>query len=243
MGKSKFNRGYNIDFRFPPILKKLKRGPQIILPKDLGLIVGYTGIGKNSIVVDAGTGSSFAAVFLGNIAKKVYTYEIRPDFAEFAKKNITRSELDNVVLRQKDVFKGFREKADLIMLDVPNAEKIFRSKYSLADGGYIVSYLPNFEQVKKFVDAARKKKFETFTIEAIVRELMFREFTRPQTKGLMHTAFLTFARKVQPQIQQQTQQHNKQQIHQKSNNKSNNFLSNHKLSNSKQKVRSYGHKI
>jgi len=197
------DKGHFPDFRFPPILKKLKRGPQIILPKDLGVIVSYAGIGRNSIVIDAGTGSGFAAVFLGNIAKKVYTYEIRPDFAEFAKKNIIRSGLDNLVLRQKDVFKGVKEKADLIMLDLPNAEKIFRSKFNLAEGGYIVSYLPNFEQVKKFVEAARKKNFETFTIEVMVRELMFREFTRPQTKGLMHTAYLTFAKKqvVQRPIQ------------------------------------------
>jgi tRNA (adenine57-N1/adenine58-N1)-methyltransferase len=202
------NRMHFPDFRFPPILKKLKRGPQIILPKDLGLMVGYTGIGKDSIVIDAGTGSAFAAVFFGNIARKVYTYEIRPDFAEFARKNIRRSELNNVILRQKDVFKGVKEKADLIMLDLPNAEKIFRSKFNLADGGHIVSYLPNFEQVKKFVEAARKKKFETFTVEAIVREIMFREFTRPQTKGLTHTAFLTFARRAQQQNQQPNPQQN-----------------------------------
>ena len=46
-----------MDFRLPPILKKLKRGPQVLLPKDLGMIVAYGGMSKESVVVDAGAGS------------------------------------------------------------------------------------------------------------------------------------------------------------------------------------------
>jgi tRNA (adenine57-N1/adenine58-N1)-methyltransferase len=187
----------DFDFHFPPILRKLKRGPQVILPKDLGIIVAFSGMNKDSVVIDAGTGSGFAAVFFASIAKKVITYEERKDFAEFAAKNITRSGLGNIVLRKKDVFKGVREKADIIHLDLPNAEKIFSAKFSLNEGGLIISYLPNIEQVVKFTKVAAKKKFVTFTVEIIMRELWVREFgTRPQTKGLLHTGYLTFAKRA-----------------------------------------------
>ncbi len=48
-------------------LRKAKRGPQIIPPKDFGMIVAETGCGKDWKVVDAGTGSGFLAMMLANI--------------------------------------------------------------------------------------------------------------------------------------------------------------------------------
>ena len=193
---SKRNRDRKINFYFPPILKKLKRGPAVILPKDLGIIIAMSGMNKESVVIDAGTGSGYAAVLFASIAKKVITYEEKKEFVDFAKKNIERSGLDNLLLRNKDIFKGVKEKADIINLDLPNAEKIFKSKFNLAPDGCIVAYLPHVEQVVSFVNAARKKGFETFSVEVQLRELMVREFgTRPQNMGLIHTAYLTFARK------------------------------------------------
>lgn len=184
------------DFHFPPILKRLKRGPQIILPKDLGIIIAFSGLNKKSLVVDAGTGSGFAAIFLATIAKKVITYEMREDFAEFARKNIERSELKNIELRRDDIFNGFKEKADLILLDLPHAERIFSSNFKLKEDGCIVAYLPNIEQVKNFVIEAEKNNFDTFCVRCFIEDILVREFgTRPTNKGITHTAYLTFARK------------------------------------------------
>jgi len=186
-----------MDFRLPPILKKLKRGPQVLLPKDLGMIVSYGGMGKESVVVDAGAGSGFATVFFGSIAKKVISFEERKEFAEFAAKNIKRSGLDNIELREQSVFDGFKETADIINLDLPNPERIFATEFSLSDEGVIVAYSPHTEQVTSFVKAAKGKGYECFTIEVIVREMLSREAgTRPQTKGLTHTGYLTFARRT-----------------------------------------------
>ena len=56
-------------------LKKAKRGPQIILPKDFGLIISVTGCSPGWKVVDAGTGSGFLTILLANLDCKVYTYE------------------------------------------------------------------------------------------------------------------------------------------------------------------------
>lgn len=186
-------------FYFPPILKKMKRGPQVMLPKDLGMIVAYTGMNKKSIVVDAGAGSGFSTVFFASIAKKVYSFEIRKDFFNLAKENIERSKLKNIKLFNQSVFEGInkiKENIDIINLDLPNPEKIFECEFNLKNGGFIVCALPNVEQVARFVKVARDYEFETFTLENIIREILVREEgTRPETKGLFHTVFLTFAKK------------------------------------------------
>ena len=52
------------DFHLPKLFSGLKRGPQAMLPKDIGLVIAYSGIGKESIVVDAGAGSAYLALAL-----------------------------------------------------------------------------------------------------------------------------------------------------------------------------------
>ena len=186
--------------RFPDLLRGLKRGPQVVLPKDFGLVVAFTGVGRDSLIVDAGAGSGFLAISLANIAKKVVSYEWREEFASIAEKNIARTGLKNIEIRKKDVFKGISERnVDLVTLDLADADKVVKNaKRALKKGGYVVGFLPNVEQVKKFVKELEKNKFvEIFTIESIVREILVRkEGVRPETKGLLHTVYLTFARKA-----------------------------------------------
>jgi tRNA (adenine57-N1/adenine58-N1)-methyltransferase len=184
------------------ILEKVgKRVPQIIMPKDLGLILAYTGIGNNSLIVDAGTGSGYAAIFFGSYLTrgKVVTYEIDKRFTKVAKENIELSGLKNVKLKQKDITKGIDEKnVDLVNLDMKNAEKVVEHAYkALKPGGWLVVYSPNIEQVIKVQKEIKKLNFcEVKTIENIVREWKVEKYTRPKTLGIMHTGFLTFARKV-----------------------------------------------
>ena len=63
------------DVLVPPHYRRLKRGPQVVLPKDIGMIIAYTGVGKESVCVDAGTGSGWLAISLARIAKEVTTYD------------------------------------------------------------------------------------------------------------------------------------------------------------------------
>jgi len=184
---------------FPENLRKLKRGPQVMLPKDIGMIVGFTGVGKKSVVVDAGAGSGWLAISLGNICKKVTSYERREDFAKLAESNVKRAGLKNVKIKNKDIFKGIREKeVDLVTLDMANSDEVVPHAYNaLKKGGRIVGYLPHVEQVKRFVKALNDSGFnDVFTTECIVREMLVREAgVRPDTKGLWHTAYLVFAKK------------------------------------------------
>lgn len=190
----------NITLPLPPHFIRLKRGPQVITPKDIGIIIAYSGANRNSICVDAGTGSGWLAVSLAKICKHVTSYEIREDFLEIAKKNIEIEKLDNLIIRNADITKKIFEKdVDIVTLDMPDAHKALKNaKKALKTDGYVVGYLPHMEQVSKFVSTLDKLKFSNvLTLEVIVRDILVREQgVRPSTKGVWHTAYLVFARKA-----------------------------------------------
>ena len=173
-----------------------------MLPKDIALIIAYTGVSSGSLVVDAGCGSGYTAIFLANYIKpgKVVTYEKNKRFAKVARENIKASGLSKFIkLKEKDITKGIDEKnVDLITLDLKNAEKVIKHAYkALKAGGYLVVYSPYIEQVISVSKRIQKFNFcEIKTLENIVREWQFEKYTRPKTLGIMHTGFLTFARKV-----------------------------------------------
>ena len=186
---------------FPPFLKKLKRGPQVILPKDFGAIAAFTCVGKKSVCIDAGSGSGWLACMLGNICKKVYSYEWREDFAKLAGENVARSGLKNVKIKQKSAFEGFDEKdVDLICLDMAESDKVVPHAHAaLKADGFLVGFLPHAEQAQKFVSACKGAGFaegNIFVIEVMTRDMLAREHGfRPDTMGLWHTGYLAFARK------------------------------------------------
>lgn len=183
----------------PDSYRRLKRGPQVILPKDIGIIIAYSGITKESICVDAGTGSGWLAISLARIAKKVTSYDNRTEFTKIAQRNKENEKLDNLVLKIKDVTKGIPDrKVDLVTLDLPESDKVIPFAHrALKVDGIIFGYLPHMEQVKKFVRALNKYKFKNIeTMEVVVRDMLVRkEGMRPSTKGVWHTAYLVFAQK------------------------------------------------
>ncbi|MCL5680007.1 MAG: methyltransferase domain-containing protein [Candidatus Marsarchaeota archaeon] len=189
----------------PENFRRLKRAPQVILPKDIGIIIAYSGVNKESVCVDAGTGSGWLAVSLAKIAKKVISYELREDFIKIAEKNKVIANVPNLEIKHGDITRDLKEKdVDLITLDMPASEKaIPRAKKSLKENGVIVGYMPHMEQVLKFANKLEKSGFtELRTYECILRDMLVRpEGMRPSTKGVWHTAYLVFARKPAAKIQ------------------------------------------
>jgi len=182
------------------ILKKLKRLPQIVTPKDASLILGYTGISPDSLIVDAGSGSGFLCIFLAYYCRKgrVVTYEKRSDFAKLVRKNVKISGLKNIVVKKKDVLKGIEEKkVDLITLDMKYAEKVVENAFRvLKPGGWLVVYSPYIEQVIYVREKMENSDFAQIkTVENIVREWRVGRHTLPEVSGVIHTGWLTFARK------------------------------------------------
>jgi tRNA (adenine57-N1/adenine58-N1)-methyltransferase len=181
------------------IMKKLKRGPQVILPKDAAMILAYTGIKQNSRILEGGTGNAFLTIFLCWYLKpcKIFTYENDERFLKIARENIEKSGLKEYIELKFEDFEKFEEKdIDLAVLDLKNSEKYVKRVYeALKIGGWIVIYTPNVDGLIENVKEIKKYNFtEIKIIENIVREWNV-EKLRPRSKGLMHTGFIIFGRK------------------------------------------------
>jgi len=188
---------------FPDIFRKLARGPQIVMLKDAAIISAFTGISPGCLVVDAGAGSGFLAIYMGNLVRpdgRVVSYERRHDFASLAERNVKKACMEKyVMIKNKDIFEGIDEKdVDVITLDLMEPWKaVEHAKGALKEGGFLVSYVPSVEQFRQFVRECEKHglKHEQ-TVECTIREMVLKEQgTRPQIKGLMHTGYITFVRK------------------------------------------------
>jgi tRNA (adenine57-N1/adenine58-N1)-methyltransferase len=185
---------------------KLGRSTNIVYPKDAGLIIVLAGIGPGSRVVEAGTGSGALTSLLGyHVAQTgaVYSYEIREDFAQAAEKSLEKMGLAGVVqIKQQDVLNGIDEKdVDAVVLDLAVPWDVVPHAYTaMRGGGVIVSFSPTIEQTQKTVEALYVSHFiEIETRELIEREILVRTGkTRPATRMIGHTGYVTSARKVYP---------------------------------------------
>jgi len=184
------------------VLKKARRMPQVILPKDAAMIVAYTGVSPGWNVIDAGTGSGWLAMFLANIVKpgKVVSYERNEIFAKNVVKIIKDFNIDNLKVINKDILSAKpRGRFDLATLDLKNAENLIPKIFKLLnDNGYVAVYSPHIEQVKRVRKVIEKLGFvDPVTIENIVREWKVTDdFTHPVPSGVLHTGFLTVAKKL-----------------------------------------------
>ncbi|MBU1201852.1 MAG: methyltransferase domain-containing protein [Nanoarchaeota archaeon] len=181
--------------------KQIRRLAQIITLKDIGAIIANTGINKESIILDAGTGSGALACFLGVIAKKVVSYDIKDEHLAVARQNVNSLKLKNVQIKKGDIFdsKNVREKnIDVFILDVTEPWRgINTADKILKKGGFLVSYSPNINQVDLFVKSLSENFLYEKTVEIIEREWTVKgQVLRPQMKDFGHTAFLSFARKI-----------------------------------------------
>jgi tRNA (adenine57-N1/adenine58-N1)-methyltransferase len=184
----------------PDFFKYAKRTGAPMMPKDIGIIISNTGLCSSDHVLDAGTGSGILAIYLGGIAERVVTYEIREEFMEVARQNFAFAGLSNIELRHGDIaveIPGLDEKFDVITLDTMDASKaIPHVPGVIYPGGYLAVYSPFFEQAKEIRETIEKTRFtDVTTIETIEREISFTtRGTRPSTSGVGHTGFITIAR-------------------------------------------------
>jgi tRNA (adenine57-N1/adenine58-N1)-methyltransferase len=186
--------------KMPDFFRHAKRTGAPMMPKDIGMIIAYTGLNKNDVVLDAGTGSGILTMYLGSIAKRVVTYEVNEEFMKVAAKNVQSAGLDNVELRCGNIVdevKNIDEKFDVITLDTQNTKDVIPNvKKILYPGGFIATYSPFFEQTKEIRDALDAEGFdEVMTMEFSEREISFSSRgTRPSTSKVGHTGFITIAR-------------------------------------------------
>ena len=185
------------------IMKAVRR-TQITYPKDIALIIMFSGIGPGSRVVEAGTGTGALTTALAHYVKPdghVYSYEVRKEFLETAEKNIKRAGLmDYVTLKNKDITAGIDENGiDAVILDMATPWLVVPYAYkALKPCGTVVSFSPTIDQVVKTVEALKENGFvDIETVECLLRGMQIeRGRTRPQTLMTAHTGYITFARKA-----------------------------------------------
>jgi tRNA (adenine57-N1/adenine58-N1)-methyltransferase len=193
--------------RGPDLFDHLERTGAPMMPRDIGLVIGHTGVASGDRALDAGTGTGVLAAYLGRLGVEVTTYERDPEFAEVARRNMETAGVSDLVdVRTGDLTEAL-ERADdadelgggfdLLTLDTGDAPAVAeRATDLLAPGGFLAVYSPFVESTRECVAAARSAGLaEIETLETIQRRMDFDERgSRPSTAGVGHTGYLTFAR-------------------------------------------------
>lgn len=185
-------------------IMKSSRQTQITYPKDISLMVMFSGIGPGSRVVEAGTGTGALTTALSYYVRpdgRVYSYEIRPEFQKIAEKNLKKAGLlDFVELINKDVTLGIDEiEVDAVILDLAIPWIVIPlAKTALKPCGTLVSFSPTIDQVVKTVEALRESNFAMIeTFECLLRGMQIeRGKTRPHTMMTGHSGYITYARRT-----------------------------------------------
>jgi len=186
------------------LLVNTPRNTQILYPKDIGYILVTMGIGPGQHIIEAGTGSGgllTALAYAVGDKGHVFTYEIKPEIQQLAKKNLDRLELsDRVTFHLGDIEQGFAETGvDSLFLDVQNPhDYIDQVHHSLKPGGFFGSLVPTANQVARLLIELKNKQFAFIDVcEVFLRYYKPEpERLRPTDRMVAHTGYLIFARPV-----------------------------------------------
>lgn len=186
---------------------KMKRGAQVVYPKDQAMIVAAADIRPGCTVVEAGAGSGaltlalLAAVGPGG---RVISFERRDDHARIARRNVERflgTAPDGWELVVGDVADHLGEhRAHRVVLDLLEPWRVVdQVAAALPPGGIVIAYMPTVPQVMRLTDALWDdgRFTDVRTTETLVRPWDVDGLAvRPAHRMVAHTAFLTTARRV-----------------------------------------------
>tara|TARA_B100002051_G_scaffold229933_1_gene227239 strand:- start:27 stop:803 length:777 start_codon:yes stop_codon:yes gene_type:complete len=189
----------------------MKRGPQIIYPKDVAQIVLESNIHNSSKILEIGSGSGALTLYLYTLLKntgKLYSLDSSKKNQRRADKTISRyistlSEESNDInfLNEELVnfnYKLLNEDIDSIITDVPEPWEFFKNN-KIQNSIYWVSYLPSMTQIMRMKNILKDNQFQDIEIkEVILRDWVVDEkIVRPSNKLVSHTGFLITARYIE----------------------------------------------
>lgn len=197
---------------FRPLLSEyvvsMPRGAAIIYPKDAAQIVTWADIFPGARVVEAGAGSgSLTAWLLRAVGPEghVGSYEIREDFAEIARKNVTQIAGDHPAwtLTVGDVREVVVEtEIDRLILDMVDPWTcVPLAAERLVPGGVVCAYVATTTQLSRFVETLREhgEFTEPRSWETLERDWHTEGLAvRPAHGAGSHTAYLVTARRMAP---------------------------------------------
>lgn len=198
---SKGKEFFIFDASFMDSYRGIKKLAQTIPLKDLGFILAETGLGKDSIVVDTGSGSGGSACFLARYVKKVHTFDINELNLEQTRKNLAYFGLKNVIVKKADAYERLPVKnADMILLDLPEPWRAIGSAdKALRIGGILVAYCPQITQAQMFINELAKmtEYIHVKSVEIVERDWKIEgQIVRPRSLSNIHSGFVTVVRKI-----------------------------------------------
>ena len=189
----------------------MKRGPQIIYPKDIGQIILEADIHKNSNVLEIGTGSGALTLFLLNIIStdgSLISLDVSKKNQRRTKKTIDRYMSSNDFVNKYNLefitttlidfkYKEYSGVIDTVVTDVPEPWEFFENNIITKDLKW-VSYLPSISQITKINEVLIKNKFENIEVkEVILRDwVVDKKIVRPSNKLVSHTGFIISGRYI-----------------------------------------------
>ncbi len=188
-------------------LMKMRRGAQIVYPKDQARILALGDVRPGMTVVEAGAGSGGLTMALLDAVGptgRVVSFERREDHLDIARGNVAGwfGEVpDTWDPRLGDVGVGLADlDAHRVVLDLLEPWSMVDAAASaLSPGGLLVAYMPTVTQVMRFDRACTDSGSfaDVRTSESLDRGWDVDNLAvRPHHRMVAHTAFLTVARRV-----------------------------------------------
>ena len=192
------------------LMTHIRRGTQVVYPKDAAYIVHRLSLRAGSTVIEAGTGSGALTTALAwSVAPtgKIYTYEAREDNYDLAKKSLLRfGLLDYVEMHQATMDSGFQQSnVDAVMLDLREPWHYLDAVHAaLRPGGHLACLVPTTNQVSSLLTGLEHAPYANISVE----ELLLRRYKpvpdrlRPEDDMIGHTGYLVFARSIDVALDQ-----------------------------------------
>lgn len=181
---------------------KMPRGAQVIYPKDLGPILMQADIAPGVRVLESGVGSGALSMAMLRAGADIIGYELRDDFANRARTNVSRflpQELvDRYRVEVRDCYSGIDEEGiDRVVLDLPEPWQVVpHAERALRPGGILIAYTPSITQVMHLRATLERSRFALAESMEVLHRGWYVEgqAVRPDHRMVAHTGFLTSAR-------------------------------------------------
>lgn len=185
---------------------KMRRGAQVLYPKDVATVLIWGDLSPGATVVEAGGGSGALTIaLLQAVGEKgqVITYEIREDFLRQAKGNVEAflGPVPHWTLKLKDVYEGIDEvSVDRVILDLPEGWRaVPHAAKALRPGGLLLAFFPTVPQLQTMAAAIEAEPLlrlqEVF--ETLHRPWRIEGASvRPELRMVAHTGFVMVARRL-----------------------------------------------
>ncbi len=188
----------------------MKRGPQIIYPKDVGQIIVESNLHNSSRVLEIGSGSGALTLYLYSLLKntgELYSLDSSKKNQRRANKTISRylstyskDKVDvNFIHEHLENFKfnNLEDKIDIIITDVPEPWDFFINNKIHTNINW-VSYLPSMTQIIRINETLKENNFQDIEVkEVILRDwIVDKKVVRPTNKLVSHTGFIVSAKYI-----------------------------------------------